>query len=157
MEILHQLGSLVLGSVPTIVFFLLLVIAYGALVGRPLQRTLAERTARTSGAVEQARGAIAAAEAETTVYEDKLRSARSEIMAGRERRSQQWQSERDKAIAEARAVSQDRVKAARMEIEAAAAGARKQIEDATAQLSEQILRAVLPAGTQLPGSSEARS
>jgi F-type H+-transporting ATPase subunit b len=157
MEILHQLGSLVLGSVPTIVFFLLLVIAYGALVGRPLQRTLAERTARTSGAVEQARGAIAAAEAETTVYEDKLRSARSEIMAGRERRSQQWQAERDKAIAEARAVSQDRVKAARTEIEAAAAGARKQIEDATAQLSEQILRAVLPAGTQLPGSSEARS
>ena len=33
------------------------------------------------------------------------------------------------------------------------AGARKQIEEATAQLSEQILRAVLPAGTNL---SEAR-
>jgi F-type H+-transporting ATPase subunit b len=156
MEILHQLGGLVVGSVPTMVFFILLVVAYGALVGRPLAKTLAERTARTTGAVEQARGAIAAAEAETTVYEDKLRSARSEIMAGRERRTQQWQAERDKAVEAARAIGQDRVKAARSEIEAASAGARKQIEEATAQLSDQILRAVLPAGTQLPGS-EARS
>ena len=157
MEILHQLGSLVLGSVPTIVLFLLLVIAYGALVGRPLAKTLAERTARTSGAIEQARGAIAAAEAETTVYEDKLRSARNEILSAREQRKKQWQGERDKAIEAARFTSQERVKAARVEIEGAAAGARKQIEDATGQLSEQILRAVLPAGTQLPGSSEARS
>jgi len=157
MDILHQLGGLVLGSVPTMVFFLLLVVAYSALVGRPLAKTLAERTARTSGAVEQARGAIAAAEAETTVYEDKLRSARSEIMAGRERLKQQWQAERDKALAAARATSQERVKAARVEIETASAGARKQIEGATAQLSEQILRAVLPAGTRLPGLPEART
>jgi len=154
MEILHQLGVLVLGSVPTMVLFILLVAAYGVLVRRPLDATLAERRARTSGAVEQARGAIAAAEAETTVYEDKLRAARSEIMAARERRLQQWQKEREQALAEARGIAQERVKAARAEIEATSVGARKQIEEATAQLSEQILRAVLPAGTNL---SEARS
>jgi F-type H+-transporting ATPase subunit b len=157
MDILHQLGGLVLGSVPTMVFFLLLVVAYSVLVRKPLQKTLAERTARTSGAVEQARGAISAAEAETKVYEDKLRSARSEIMAARERRTQQWQAERDKALEAARVVSQERVKAARTEIEATSAGARKQIEGATAQLSEQILRAVLPAGTRPPGLPEART
>jgi F-type H+-transporting ATPase subunit b len=156
MDILHQLGGLVLGSVPTMIFFLLLVIAYGALVGRPLARTLAERAARTTGAVEQARGAIAAAEAETSVYEDKLRSARSEIMAARERRSQQWQAERDKALEAARGIAQERVKSAKAEVEAASLAARKQIEDATEQLSEQILRAVLPPGTQLPASAEAR-
>jgi hypothetical protein len=33
------------------------------------------------------------------------------------------------------------------------AGARKQIEESTAQLSEQILRAVLPAGTNLFGGA----
>lgn len=153
MEILHQLGGLVLGSVPTMVFFILLVVAYSVLVRRPLEQTLAERRARTSGAVEQARGAIAAAEAETTFYEEKLRAARSEIMAARERRLQQWQTERDKALGSARTVAQDRVKTARNEIEAMSIDARKQIEEATAQLSEQILRAVLPAGTKL---SEAR-
>ena len=148
MEILHQLGGLVLGSVPTMVLFILLVTAYGLLVRRPLDQTLAERRARTSGAIEQARGAIAAAEAETSVYENKLRVARSEIMAARERRLQQWQAERDQALESARTTAQDRVKVARKEIESMSVGARKQIEEATAQLSEQILRAVLPAGTR---------
>jgi F-type H+-transporting ATPase subunit b len=153
MDILHQLGGLVLGSVPTMVFFILLVVAYGALVRKPLDKTLAERRARTTGAVEHARDAIAAAEAEATVYEEKLRSARSEIMAARERRVQQWQDERDRAVAAARATAQERVNAARQEIEGASVTARKQIEEATAQLSDQILRAVLPAGTKF---SEAR-
>ena len=49
--ILTQLGGLFLGSVPTIVFFVLLVIAYGYLVRRPLDKVLAERRARTVGAV----------------------------------------------------------------------------------------------------------
>ena len=62
-QILNQLGELVLGSVPTMVLFILLVAAYGLLVRRPLDRILAERRARTSGALEQARSAIAAAEA----------------------------------------------------------------------------------------------
>jgi F-type H+-transporting ATPase subunit b len=148
MDILHQLGGLVLGSVPTMVFFLLLVLAYGSLVRKPLDKTLAERRARTSGAVEKARGAIAAAEAEATVYEEKLRSARSEIMAARERRSQQWQAERDRAMESARSEAQARVSAARQEIEGMSVSARKQIEEATAQLSDQIVRAVLPAGTK---------
>jgi F-type H+-transporting ATPase subunit b len=153
MEILHQLGGLVLGSVPTMVFFLLLVAAYGPLVRKPLDRTLAERRARTTGAVEKARSAIAAAEAEATVYEEKLRAARSEMMAARERKVQQWQSEKDQALKGARDASQVRVNAAKQEIEQMAVGARKQIEESTAQLSEQILRAVLPSGTNL---SEAR-
>jgi F-type H+-transporting ATPase subunit b len=154
MEILHQLGGLVLGSVPTMVFFLLLVAAYGPLVRKPLDKTLAERRARTTGAVERARSAISAAEAEATVYEEKLRAARSEMMAARERKVQQWQAERDLAVKSARDAAQARVNAARQEIEGMSAGARKQIEESTAQLSEQILRAVLPSGTKLP---EARS
>ncbi len=153
MEILHQLGGLVLGSVPTMIFFILLVAAYGPLVRKPLEATLEERRARTTGAVERARGAIAAAEAEATVYEEKLRNARNEIMAARERRLQQWQAERDQAVESARAMAQDRVKVARQEIEGMSVSARKQIEEATAQLSDQILRAVLPAGTKF---SEAR-
>ncbi len=149
MDILNQLGGLVLGSVPTAVFFILLVIAYTVLVQSPLEKTLAERKARTSGAVEQARGAIAAAEAETSVYEDKLRAARSEMLAARERRVQQSQAAREQAIAAAKAAAQERVKAARAEIEAASVAARRQIESASAQLSEQILRAVLPGGAKL--------
>lgn len=138
-----------LGSVPTVIFFILLVIAYNLLVRRPLEKTLAERRARTSGAVEQARASIAAAEAETAVFEDKLRAARSEILAAREAKLQQWQKERDAQLASARETAQDRVRVAKQEIENSAAAAKQQIEGATAQLSESILRAVLPAGTNI--------
>jgi len=149
MEILNQLGGLVLGSVPTMIFFILLVIAYNVLVQKPLERTLAERRARTSGAVEQAREAISAAEAETAAYEEKLRAARAEIVAAREKKLQQWNAERDAALASVRDAAQDRIRVARKDIEASAAAARLQIESATAQLSESILRAVLPAGTNI--------
>jgi len=150
MEILNQLGGLVLGSVPTMIFFLLLVIAYTFLVQRPMARVLAERRARTSGAVEQARGAIAAAEAETAVFEDKLRTARAEILAAREQKMQQWQKERDAMLASTRDAAQTRIRGAKQEIENSAAVARQQIASATEQLSESILRAVLPAGTSIP-------
>jgi F-type H+-transporting ATPase subunit b len=154
MEILNQLGSLALGSVPTIIFFLLLIAAYSVLVRKPLERVLAERRARTTGAVEQARGAISAAEAETTAYENKLRAARAEIAALREGRLKEWQQKRELTLAEARAKAQEHIGAARKEIEGSASAARKQIEDATGMLSEQIVRAVLPAGMQGNATSE---
>ena len=144
--ILKQLGGLVLGSVPTMILFILLVLAYNFLVRRPLSAVLAERRARTTGAVEQARGAIAAAEAETTVYEDKLRSAKAELFQAREQRLKQRAAERERALSEVRQTAGDRVKAARAEIEASAATARGQIEGFSSELSSRVIAAVPPAG-----------
>ena len=146
MEILNQLGGLLLGAVPTAIFFILLVIAYGILVRRPLDRTLAERRARTSGAVEQARGAIAAAEAETSAYEEKLRAARAQILALREQQMQRLQAEREAALKDARELANKKIQSAKDEIESSATVAREQIEHAAATLGEQIIRAILPAG-----------
>ncbi len=144
--ILKQLSELVLGSVPTMVLFILLVIAYGILVRRPLDRVLAERRARTSGAVEQAKNAMTAAEAETAAYEAKLRAARNEIFQLREQQLKQWNTEREIALTEVRTSMQERVRGARQEIEQGADAARQQIEGAGVELSAQVLRAVLPAG-----------
>ena len=143
-EILNQLGGLVLGAVPTMVLFILLVAIYGLLVRRPLGRALAERRARTTGAVEQAREAISAAEAKTTAYEEKLRAARAEVFAMREARIKQWNAEREAAIEQARQASQQRVLAARQNVEQSAADARRQIETLSGELSSRILNAVLP-------------
>ena len=144
-EILNQLGGLVLGSVPTMLLFILLVVTYGFLVRRPLDRVLAERRARTSGAVEEARGAIAAAETKTSDYEEKLRAARAEIYAFREARLKQWNAERDAALEQVRRSSQERIRVARLEIEQSASDARRQIESMSGELSSRILTAVLPA------------
>ena len=147
-QILNQLGELVLGSVPTMVLFILLVAAYGLLVRRPLDRILAERRARTSGAVEQARNAIAAAEAETAKYEEKLRKAKAEIFQLREQRMKQWNAEREAALAQVREHMQERVRGARHEIEQSAQEARLQIVAVSDDLSSRILNAVLPAGVR---------
>jgi F-type H+-transporting ATPase subunit b len=145
-QILNQLGGLILGSVPTIVFFVLLVVAYGYLVRRPLDRVLAERRARTVGAVEQARGALSAAEAETAVFEDKLRAARREIFEAREAKLKQWAAEREQALNAAKEATQEKVKAARQALDETVAQAKQQIEGMSGELSAQILKAVLPVG-----------
>jgi F-type H+-transporting ATPase subunit b len=147
-QILNQLGELVVGAVPTMVLFLLLVFAYSALVRRPLARVLAERRARTIGAVEQARAAIADAEAKTADYEDRLRKAKAELFQAREKKLKQWHAERDQALVEARAATAEKVKAGRAEIDQSVGVAMQQIVGMSAELSEQIVRAVLPAGTQ---------
>jgi F-type H+-transporting ATPase subunit b len=147
-QILNELGELVLGSVPTMVLFILLVAAYGFLVRRPLDKVLAERRARTSGAMEQAKGAIAAAEAETTSYEEKLRAARAEIFHAREEKLKQWNAERDAAIAYVRQTAQERVRGSKQDIEQSAQQARQHIESLSGDLSSRILDAVLPAGAR---------
>lgn len=146
-QILNQLGGLILGSVPTILFFLILVIAYGLLVRRPLDAVLAERRARTSGAIEQAKGAIGAAEAETAVFEDKLRAARAEIFHARDARLKEWNSEREQSLQKTRDAMQQRVAGAREAIQQSTLEATRQIDASAGELSQQVLRAILPAGS----------
>jgi F-type H+-transporting ATPase subunit b len=142
--ILHQLGELVLGSVPTMVLFILLVAVYNVLVRRPLERVLAERRERTLGAVEQARGAMATAEAETSAYEEKLRKAKVEIFQAREEKLKRWNAEREEALAAVRETAQQRIQSARVEIEQSATDARVKIEGLSDELSSLVLHAVLP-------------
>lgn len=144
-QILNELGGLVLGSVPTMVLFILLVVAYGLLVRRPLGRILAERHSRTAGAMEQAKGAIAAAEAETGAYEEKLRRAKAELFEARERRLKQWAAEREATLEQVRQAAQQRVSSARQGIEQSVADAKSQIEVASSDLGARVLSAVLPA------------
>ena len=125
-----------------------MVVAYGVLVRRPLDRVLAERRARTSGAVEQARNAIAKAEAETTAYEEKLRAAKAEIFQIRDQKLKQWNAEREAALAQVRQHTQERVRGARQEIEQSAQEARLQIVGMSEELSTRVMNAVLPAGVR---------
>jgi F-type H+-transporting ATPase subunit b len=143
-QLLRQLGDLMLGSVPTMIIFLVLVLSYRFVLYGPLVRTLAERRERTLGAVEKAHAAIAAADAKSQEYEAKLRAARAEIFRQREQRVQQWNAQRDSALASARLAAHERVNVARSGIEAEAAEARKQIESSVDKLAGQILKAVLP-------------
>ena len=144
-EIFNQVGELLLGSIPTLILFIILVVAYQLLIQGPLSKTLAERRARTSGAVEEANKAIAAAEAKTNEYADKLRHARAEVFKVREQRLQQWAQERDAALDEARKTAGQRVAEAKVALLNEADGARKTLMASADQLAEQVVRAVMPA------------
>jgi F-type H+-transporting ATPase subunit b len=154
-QLLRQLGELVLGSVPTMIIFLILVLAYRFVLYGPLMRTLADRRDRTLGAIERAHAAIAAADAKSQEYEAKLRAARAEIFHQRELRIQQWNAQRESALASARAAAHEKVKKARADIEAEAGAARLQIEASAEQLANQILGVILPQGAAAAESAAA--
>lgn len=153
-ELLRQLDELVLGSVPTIIIFVGLVLAYRFVLYRPLMRTLAERRERTQGAIEKAHAAIAAADAKSQEYEARLRAARAEIFHRREERVKQWNAQRESTLVSARLAAEERVDAARVAIEAEAEAARRQIEASVDQLAGQILRVILP--SEVMNAEEAR-
>jgi F-type H+-transporting ATPase subunit b len=143
-EIFQQLGALFIGAVPTMLLFIVLVLAYQFLVQGPLTATLKERRARTEGAQEDAQKAIALAEARVGEYADKLRAARSEVFRTREARVKQWNAERDAALDAARKAAGLKVNQAKAELEAEAAQARLAIQASAGDLARQVVRAVLP-------------
>src|ERR1700757_2764720 len=110
---LHQLGELLLGSVPTVILLALLYALYTTIVHKPLVRVLAERRSKTEGAIEKARADIAAAEARTAEYEQRLREARLAIFKSQEARRQQAMQLREAAVARARAQAQAEIEKAR--------------------------------------------
>jgi F-type H+-transporting ATPase subunit b len=149
-EIFQQIGALLLGATPTILLFVALVLAYQFLVQGPLSRALAERRARTEGAIENAHKAISRAEARAAEYAENLRQARAEIFKMREARDKQRTAEREAALDVARKAAGARVSQARAEMDAEAENARQVIQGAAGELANQVVRAVLP---QAAGSS----
>ncbi len=145
MDILQQLGELLISAIPTALLFIVLVIAYELLIQKPLTAVLARRRALTEGAMEDARKAIAEAEAKAQDYADRLRLARAEAYKARENRLKQWNAERDSALETARQAAGEKARRAKAELEAEAAAARAALEAAAADLAGQAVRAVLPA------------
>jgi F-type H+-transporting ATPase subunit b len=143
-SLLETVEHLIVGAVPTVILFIILVVAYQLLVQGPLSRTLRERRARTEGAVEEAHKAIARAEERAQEYAVKLRQARAEIFKMREQRIKQWTSERDAALDVARKSAGQKVAQAKAELEAEAANARSAIQLSAGELANRVVRAVLP-------------
>jgi F-type H+-transporting ATPase subunit b len=143
-EIIQQLGTLLLGAVPTILLFIVLVLAYQFLVQGPLTATLKERHARTEGSQEKAHQAIAQAEDMAAEYAEKLRQARGEVFKAREARVKQWTAERDAALDAARKAAGLKVNQAKAALEAEAAQARLAIQASVGDLARRVVRAVLP-------------
>ena len=150
-QILRQVGELLLGAVPTVVLLLLVYIVYHFVVHGPLERILEERRAKTEGAIERARADVAAAEAKTAEYENRLREAKLTIFKMQENRRKEAQAARSAAVAEARARAGKQVAQARESIEADIDVAKITLQAESERLANEIIRTILePAGSQAP-------
>jgi F-type H+-transporting ATPase subunit b len=153
-EILGQLGGLLLGSVPTVIFIVLLYGIYTSVVHKPLVKVLADRRNLTEGAIEKARADIAQAEARTADYEQRMREARMAIFKSQEARRQQALQARAEAVAEARRRAQAQVEQARAAIEQDKATAQGSLQAESGRLAAEIIRIVLQPATQAPAGGQ---
>jgi len=148
-----QLGELLRSAVPTMVLLLLLYAMYHYVVHVPLQKVLAERRNRTQGAVERARADIAAAEAKSLEYENRLREAKLAIFRAQEAKRHQAQQARSEAVAQARARAGEQVKQAKAQIELQVKEARTGLQGEIDRLSNEIIRTILqPTGASTPAA-----
>jgi F-type H+-transporting ATPase subunit b len=140
---LRQAGELLLDAVPTVILLLLLYAIYQNVVRRPLERILTQRRDRTEGVVERARANLAAVEARTQEYEEKLREARMAIFKSQEARRQKAQELRSQALEEARARAQEQIRQARAAVEQEVAQARAGLQADAQRLASEIIHTIL--------------
>jgi F-type H+-transporting ATPase subunit b len=146
-ETLRQLGELLLGAVPTVILLGLLYVFYTLIVHKPLQRVLKERRDKTEGAVEKSRADIAAADARTSEYEQRLREARATVFRAQEARRKLALDARTEALKAARSKAQAQVMAAKADIEKDREAAQGGLQAEAQALAAEIMRRVLePAG-----------
>jgi F-type H+-transporting ATPase subunit b len=146
-QTLQQLGELLLGAVPTVILVALLYVLYKGIVHQPLQRVLAERRSKTEGAIEKSKADIAAADARTSEYEQRLREARAAVFRAQEARREAAVHARADAVNEARRKAQTQVQAAKANIENDRVAAEQGLQGQAAALAQEIVRRVLqPAG-----------
>jgi F-type H+-transporting ATPase subunit b len=151
-ELAKQLGGLLLGSVPTIIFIVLLYGIYTAVVHKPLVKVLADRRSKTEGAMERARADIARAEARTSEYEQRLREARVALFKSQEARRQLALQARAAVVATSRTSAQAQVDQARKGIEQDKLTAQSGLQAESGRLAAEIIRTVLqPAGNAPAG------
>ncbi|HLZ39544.1 MAG TPA: ATP synthase F0 subunit B [Candidatus Sulfotelmatobacter sp.] len=142
-QTLNQLGELLLGSVPTVILVGLLYALYTMIVHKPLRRVLEERRSKTEGAVEKSKADIAAADARTSEYEQRLREARAAVFRAQEAKRQAALQARNEAVKEARNRALTQVQGAKASIENDRAAAEKGLQAEAEALALEIVRRVL--------------
>ncbi|MGA8311480.1 MAG: ATP synthase F0 subunit B [Terriglobales bacterium] len=153
-ELAKQLGGLLLGSVPTIIFIVLLYGIYTAVVHKPLVKVLADRRSMTEGAMERARADIARAEARTSEYEQRLRETRVSLFKSQEARRQLALQARAAAVAASRTKAQAQVDQARRGIEQDKLTAQSGLEAESGRLAVEIIRTVLQSAGHAPAGGQ---
>ena len=142
-QIFAALKEILIRALPTFLLFVALFWYLKKVLFQPLERTLADRRARTAGAVEAAEAAVAAAGAKMAAYEKALQDARAAVYAEQEDNRRRLAATQFAAIDAARRRTAEQVRDARATLAAESAAAQAALAADSDRLAEQITAAVL--------------
>ncbi len=142
-DLLTQLGGLLLSAIPTAVLMAVVWIEYRLLVHGKLLSILAERRARTEGAMEKAREDISAAEARSGECEQRIREARLAICKAQDLRRKQQLEAHAAVVAEAQKAAKERVQSAHDALNTDVAQAKVTLHAEVDSIANQIVRTIL--------------
>src|SRR5215471_9207688 len=128
MDMVHQLGELFLGALPTVALLLIFYFILKSLFFKPLLAVMAEREVRSSGAQKAAEAAQAAAAQKVKQYQEALRLARARVYAEQEAARKKLLDERAAQLKDARSQSAAEVNSAKERVAADFAAARRDME-----------------------------
>jgi F-type H+-transporting ATPase subunit b len=148
MAIVHQLGELFLGAVPTVLLILIFYFLMKSLFFKPLLAVMAERDARSVGAQKAAEAAQTAAAEKLKQHQDALKKERAKLYAEQEAARKKLLDERAALLKDARAKSADEVAKAKQRVAGELQAARREVETSIPQLAAEIASRILrsPAG-----------
>jgi F-type H+-transporting ATPase subunit b len=143
MSIVHQLGGLFLGAVPTVLLILIFYFILRVLFFKPLLAVMAERDARSIGAQKAAEAAEKAAADKQKQYQDALKQVRMKLYAEQEAERKKLLDERAALLKDARAKSAAEVRNAKQRVANELLTARRDVENSIPGLAAEIAYRIL--------------
>jgi F0F1-type ATP synthase membrane subunit b/b' len=142
-DTLHDLGNLLIRSVPTVLFFIFLTYYLKAVLFRPLAAILEERRKATEGVRELAQRAIEAANRKNSEFEYALQLARGELQAKHDAKRREWADEQARVIAEARADADRQIAEIKGEVAGEVKRTETELDSQVERLGQQIVDSLL--------------
>ncbi len=140
---LQALVDLLIRSVPTIIFFIVLTYYLKYVFFKPLQKVLDERRKSTEGVRELANQANEAADQQLSEFDQAIQRARAEIYKNNDEMRKQWGEQQLRAFDQARAEAEQKLIAAKRLIDEELRQAEAELDATVEPLSEEIVQSLL--------------
>ena len=142
-QTLRELGGILLKAIPTVCLLLIVHVYLRWMFFGPLRKILAKRREATEGARESAEALLAKATSKAAAIDAELRKAREEIYREQEEARRRWTAEQSASLEAARLQSREMIQQAKVELDAEAAAAKRELATTTDSLAEQITQSLL--------------
>jgi F-type H+-transporting ATPase subunit b len=142
-QTLHDLGAILLKSIPTLLLLIVVHFYLKWMFFGPLKKVLDQRRAATEGARQAAEQALARASQKATEIEDALRKAREEVYQEQEKARKKAVDEQTGRIEEARQKAHVLVRQGREQLAADTEAAKRELSATIQSLADEIAQRLL--------------